>query len=78
MKRAWLALVGAIVLCSGAASAATLTYTDLLHQLTDLDRLTHLQTGIHGGQYSSWHRAEREQWAFNADAGQYIRVEPNG
>jgi len=67
-----------VVVLPAWAEAAELTYVDLLKQLTDLDRLTHLQTGTRAGQYSSWHRNEREQWAFNADAGQYLRVEENG
>ncbi|MBI2302540.1 MAG: DUF2961 domain-containing protein [Armatimonadetes bacterium] len=60
------------------ATAKTLTYTDLIHQLTDLDRLTHVQAGVTGGQYSSWDRSELDNWGANGDAGQYLRVDPNG
>ncbi|HEY5909629.1 MAG TPA: glycoside hydrolase family 172 protein [Verrucomicrobiae bacterium] len=56
----------------------SLTYVDILHQLTDLDRLTHLQTGYKGGLFSSWDRNSRTRWGANGDAGQYLRVEPNG
>lgn len=55
-----------------------LSYADLLGQLTDLDRLTHLQTGFRGGLFSSWDRNSRNVWGANGDAGQYLRVEPNG
>lgn len=61
-----------------AQSAKPLTYVDILHQLTDLDRLTHLQTGCKGGLFSSWDRNSRTRWGANGDAGQYLRVEPTG
>ncbi|MEA3402948.1 MAG: glycoside hydrolase family 172 protein [Armatimonadota bacterium] len=68
------------MLASGPASAAerTLTYAELLGQLTDLDRLTHLRDGITAGQFSSWDRGERERWGTNGDAGHYLRVEDDG
>lgn len=59
-----------------AQSAPTLTYVNILHQLTDLDRLTHLQTGTKGGLFSSWDRNSKTRWGANGDAGQYLRVEP--
>lgn len=55
-----------------------MTYVDILHQLTDLDRLTHLQTGCKAGLFSSWDRNSRTRWGANGDAGQYLRVEPDG
>ena len=61
-----------------AAAPKQLTYVDILHQLTDLDRLTHLQTGCKGGLFSSWDRNGTNYWGANGDAGQYLRVEPNG
>ncbi len=61
-----------------AQSEKPLTYVDILHQLTDLDRLTCLQTGCKGGVFSSWDRNSRTVWGANGDAGQYLRVEPNG
>ena len=78
---------GAIVLGCALASAGCfpaasgeklLTYVDILHQLTDLDRLAHLQPGCKGGLFSSWDRNSRTVWGANGDAGQYLRVEPNG
>jgi hypothetical protein len=54
------------------------TYADILGQLTDLDRLAHLQTGCQGGLFSSWDRNSKAAWGANGDAGQYLRVEPNG
>ncbi len=54
------------------------TYAEILSQLTDLDRLTHLQTGYKGGLFSSWDRNSRTRWGANGDAGQYLRVEANG
>lgn len=75
------ALAAALALAAGYASAQSekpLTYVDILHQLTDLDRLTHLQTGCQGGLFSSWDRNSRTSWGANGDAGQYLRIEPNG
>lgn len=59
------------------AGAKTLTYVEVLDQLTDLDRLTHLQTGIRAGQFSS-HSPDDRVWGTNGDAGNYLRVEENG
>ncbi len=61
-----------------AQPAQPLSYVDILHQLTDLDRLTRLQTGCRGGLFSSWDRNSRTRWGANGDAGQYLRVEANG
>jgi hypothetical protein len=79
----WLHLLASAALlaavCHAPAQAApALTYVDILHQLTDLDRLTRLQTGCQGGLFSSWDRNGRTVWGANGDAGQYLRVEPNG
>lgn len=63
---------------AAAQSEKPLTYVDILHQLTDLDRLTHLQTGCKAGLFSSWDRNSRTVWGANGDAGQYLRIEPNG
>ena len=73
--------LAALLTLAGPASAQpapALTYVDILHQLTDLDRLTRLQTGCKGGLFSSWDRNGRNAWGANGDAGQYLRVEPNG
>jgi hypothetical protein len=72
------ALLATAACCVAAASEKPLTYVDILHQLTDLDRLTHLQAGCKGGLFSSWDRNSRTHWGANGDAGQYLRVEPNG
>ncbi len=77
------ALVVASILAIAAHSAAAqsekpLTYVDVLHQLTDLDRLTHLQTGCKGGLFSSWDRNSKNVWGANGDCGQYLRVEKDG
>jgi hypothetical protein len=75
------ALAATLALAAAYASAQSekpLTYVDILHQLTDLDRLTHLQTGCQGGLFSSWDRNSRTSWGANGDAGQYLRIEPNG
>ena len=68
------ALMGIAV--ASAAGAQNLTYVDILHQLTDLDRLTHLQTGQQAGIFSSWDRTSKTIWGANGDAGQYLRIEP--
>jgi hypothetical protein len=64
--------------CASARSEPPLPYVDVLHQLTDLDRLSRLQTGCKAGIFSSWDRNSRTVWGANGDAGQYLRVEPNG
>src|SRR5678816_875992 len=82
LKRSTAAICcGALALISidGLAQpAGALSYVSILHQLTDLDRLTHLQTGTKGGLSSSWDRNSRTVWGANGDAGQYLRVEPGG
>jgi hypothetical protein len=55
-----------------------LTYAGLLRELTDLDRLAHLHNGYRAGLFSSWDRNSRTVWGANGDAGQYLRIEPNG
>ena len=75
------ALATALAFAPGYASAQSekpATYVDILHQLTDLDRLTHLQTGSKGGLFSSWDRNSRTYWGANGDVGQYLRIEPDG
>ncbi|NLH98535.1 MAG: DUF2961 domain-containing protein [Chthonomonadales bacterium] len=67
----------------GAAQEATLskpplTYVDFIKQLTDLDRLTRLHPGVQAGLASSWDRNGTNVWGANGDAGQYLRVEPDG
>lgn len=61
-----------------AAGQKTLTYADLLGQLHDFDRLMLPHTGLEAGQFSSFHRDEFRSWGVNADAGNYVREEPNG
>ena len=60
--------------------AAELTYVDLLDKLVDLNGLPDLETGVKCAQSSSYDRASHnpELWQANGDAGQYIRIEPNG
>jgi hypothetical protein len=40
--------------------------------------LTHLQSGCQGGLCSSWDRNSKTYWGANGDAGQYLRIDPNG
>lgn len=61
-----------------AEPSAPLEYAEVLRHLTDLDRLTHLQTGCKGGLFSSWDRNGTNVWGANGDAGHYLRIEPNG
>ena len=63
---------------AGAQAATPVTYVDVLRQLTDLDRLTRLQTGCRAGLFSSWDRNSKTVWGANGDAGQYLRIEPGG
>ena len=72
------ATLAAVVCCAAAENEKPVTYVEILRQLTDLDRLTTLQTGCKGGLFSSWDRRSRTQWGANGDVGQYLRVEPNG
>ena len=74
-----LSLILALSVCqAGAQPQKPLGYEAILTQLTDLDRLAHLQTGYRGGLFSSWDRNGTNTWGANGDAGQYLRVEPNG
>jgi hypothetical protein len=75
---AWAAALATIAGQTSAQPATPLTYVDILHQLTDLDRLTRLQAGCQGGLFSSWDRRSTNDWGANGDAGQYLRIEPNG
>lgn len=61
-----------------AQSETTMTYVDILHQLTDLDRLTRYQPGYRAGLFSSWDRNSHKVWGANGDSGQYLRTESNG
>lgn len=70
-------LAEAVCLAS-APPEKPLAYVDILGQLTNLDRLAHLQPGCKGGLFSSWDRNSRTVWGANGDAGQYLRVEPDG
>jgi len=70
--------MGMTVFQGAAQEPKPLAYSDILHQLTDLDRLTHLQTGCRAGLFSSWDRNGTNHWGANGDAGQYLRIEPNG
>ncbi|MCY2989150.1 MAG: DUF2961 domain-containing protein, partial [Planctomycetota bacterium] len=63
---------------AAALAAEPVTYVEILHQLTDLDRLTRLQTGCAAGICSSWDRNSKTVWGANGDAGQYLRIDPNG
>ncbi len=78
MSRSLTWVVTALLTAATAGAAGPLTYADFLRQMTDLDRLTHLQPGVTGGQFSSWDRGDLKRWGCNGDAGQYLRVEPNG
>ncbi|MCC6729348.1 MAG: DUF2961 domain-containing protein [Chthonomonadales bacterium] len=75
------AIVAALALLATgprALAGPALTYTDILRQLTDLDRLTRLHEGFRGGIYSSWDRGMQTVWGANGDAAHYLRVEDNG
>jgi hypothetical protein len=61
-----------------AQAEEPLSYVAVLHQLTDLDRLAHLQTGCKAGLFSSWDRESKTRWGANGDANQYLRIDPNG
>jgi len=73
-----LAALASLVASEAAENLKPMTYADILEQLTDLDRLAVLQNGMKGGLFSSWDRGSRTNWGANGDAGQYLRIEPNG
>ena len=52
----WAAAMATAIGCATAQAAEPVTYVEILHQLTDLDRLTRLQTGCAAGIFSSWDR----------------------
>jgi len=75
----WFALAAAMC-CAGPAAARTLDYSYFLTQLVDLDGLPRMEPGVTCRMASSYdrrcHEPEHEQ--ANGDAGQYLRVEPDG
>ncbi len=66
-------------------AAEKLSYVDLLDHLTNLDRLPVIEPGVYCRQASSYDRQSRYDaatgeyiaWDANADAGNYIRVDPD-
>ncbi len=76
MTRTYLAaIVGACVLFTGHAKADTYTYLDLIHQLTDLERLAIVpKPGVKTAQWSSYDRASR----YDPDTGEYKAWDANG
>jgi len=73
-----------LTVSSAPGQAKELTYSQILEQLIDLDRLPNLEEGIACKQASSYDRASRYDpkqdkyvnWAANGDSGHYIRVDP--
>ncbi len=81
MRRVALALFLTLALgtlASVSFSAERLDYAYFLRQLTDLENLPRLQTGVTCKQFSSFDRASLDpaHWDANGDAGQYISVDP--
>ena len=72
------AMVGGDAMVSAAEAGRPLTYVDILHQLTDLDRLGTLQDGCRGGLFSSWDRVSHTVWGANGDAGHYLDEKQGG
>ena len=83
--RTWLPSLGILLLCTAAASAGkTLTYTDLVGRLTDLEGLARLpEPGERCDQWSSYDRRSKVdattgayvEWAANGDGTGFIRTE---
>ncbi len=74
MKRLLLVLTALLITC-GAASAANLTYVDLVRQLTDLEGLSVLPaSGEYCAQCSSYDRASR----YDEQTGKYVAWDANG
>jgi hypothetical protein len=48
------ALYGCAAHSPGQENTEPMSYVDVLHRLTDLDRLTRLHTGYKAGLFSSW------------------------
>lgn len=74
----WAALAAIAAVLALPALAEKVTHEQLLGNLTNLDRLTLLEPGAKAGQYSSYSRNEEVQWATNADAGNFLRIDPSG
>jgi len=72
------ALALAALALPGLGQPRELKYSDFIKQLTDLDRLMRLPSGVQAGLFSSWDRNGATTWGANGDAGHYLRVEPNG
>lgn len=72
-----LALLVVIGIC-GAVQAVTLDYCTLVNDLVNLDKLPLVEPGVRCREWTSFDRGEYQHPGANGDAGQYIRVEPNG
>ena len=75
MRRFWLLAVLTILVCSAVSAGQTITYTDLVKQLTDLEGLAALPVpGETGAQWSSYDRASR----YDEKTGKYVVWDANG
>ena len=72
-----LALLALLAACS-TCHAVTLDYCTLLNDLVNLDKLPLLEDGVRCREWTSFDRGEYQHPGANGDAGQYLRVEPNG
>lgn len=78
-----LVLAGGLLMCSCAIASETLTYSNLLLRVVDLDRLPYLVRGEACDQFSSYDRRSRYDeatdkyidWDANGDSGNYIRFD---
>ena len=77
--RPLLALCVVIVFATGTAIAAPVhDFASFVRDLIDLDKLPLLEDGVTCREWTSFDRNEYKNPGANGDAGQYIRVEPNG
>ena len=74
----WPVVLLLLLALPAAAAAVSLDYCTLLRNLTDLDKLAILEPGVRCREFTSYDRAETTRPGANGDAGQYLRVEPNG
>ena len=78
--RPLLAICIVIALATGLAAAAPPVhdFTSFVRDLIDLDKLPLLEDGVTCREWTGFDRNEYKTPGSNGDAGQYIRIEPNG
>jgi len=75
MRKLVILAVSVVILCAGSAAADDLSYEDLVHRLTDLERLATLpEKGTKCAQWSSYDRRSK----YDAENDKYVNWDANG